>query len=182
MSYIKEFFRKKIVGLKRNPKIIPLLVMAVAFILYSLNLTAVSFTVSIAQGSNLGLCEFGIMLFSVLGMVCMLNAFPRRQKTNIPMLVLVFVLFAVILYCDFHFISDLTRRINIGDIVVKANDKITSKVPVALSMFKTHFIIEAVAAVLVALMPVYSKLLNMINTSVSVDDNGEMGEIEIASE
>ncbi len=182
LAGVKEFFRRKIVGLKRNTKIIPLLVLVVAFLVYSLNLTAVSFTVSISQGSNLGLCEFIIMLFSVLSMVCLLNAFPRRQKPNIPMLVLVFVMIGVIIYCDTHFINTLYAKIASGDIVINMEDKITSKVPVAYNMFATHRVIEIIGAACVALVPVFSKLLGLINTAVSIDDNGDMGEIEIAKE
>ena len=36
---VKEFFRRKIVTLKRKPQMIPLLVLAVGFLVYSLNLT-----------------------------------------------------------------------------------------------------------------------------------------------
>ena len=36
---VKEFFRKKIVTLKRKPQLIPMLVLAVGFLFYSLNLT-----------------------------------------------------------------------------------------------------------------------------------------------
>ncbi len=182
LAGVKEFFRKKIVSLKRNTKIIPLLVLVVAFLVYSLNLTAVSFTVSIAQGSNLGLCEFVIMLFSVLSMVCLLNAYPRRQKPNIAMLVLVFAMIAVIVYCDLHFVNTLYEKIATGNIVINMEDKITSKVPVAYSMFQTHMIIEIIGGVCVALVPVFTKLLGLINTSVTIDDNGDMGEIEIAGE
>jgi hypothetical protein len=41
---MKEFFRKKMVGLKRKPQTIALVVLAVAFIYYSLNLTQISNT------------------------------------------------------------------------------------------------------------------------------------------
>lgn len=181
---VKEFFRKKIVGLKRNPKVIPLVVMVVGFFVYSLNLSAVSFTVSICQGIGLGLCEFAIMLFSVLSMVCLLNAFPPRKKVNIPMLVLVFVMLGIIIYCDIHCINGIWSKVNdpVSPIIIKETDKVTSKVPVAYDMFNTHLIIECIAAACVALVPVFSKLLNMINTSVAVDDNGDMGEIEISAE
>ena len=36
-----------------------------------------------------------------------------------------------------------------------------------------------ITAALVALLPVYSKLLKKINTNVAVEDNGEMAQIEI---
>ncbi len=182
LAGVKEFFRKKIVGLKRNTKIIPLMVLVVAFLIYSLNLTAVSFTVSISQGSNLGLCEFIIMLFSVLSMVCLLSAFPRRQKVKVAMLILLFLMIGVIIFCDIHFINTLFEKVSSGNIVIKPDDKITSKVPVAYNMFKTHMVVEIIGAVCIVLMPVFSKLLGLINTNVNIDDNGDMGEIEITGE
>ena len=42
---IKEFFRKKVVSLKRNPKLVPLVILLFGFVYYSLNITAI-FTIS----------------------------------------------------------------------------------------------------------------------------------------
>ncbi len=184
LAGVKEAVRKWIVALKRNPKTIALLVMVAAFLIYSLNLTHVSFTTSVCQGIGLGLCEFIIMLLSVLSMVCMLNAFPRRKPVNIPMLILVFVMLGVIIYCDFHYISGVLSKINdpVAPVVVSATDRVTSHVPYALDMFRLHVGVVIAAVACVALTPVFGKLLQKINTSVSVDDNGEMGEIEISGE
>ncbi len=52
---VKEFFRKKIVTLKRKPQMIPLLVLAVGFLVYSLNLTHVSDTTAKIQLAGLGM-------------------------------------------------------------------------------------------------------------------------------
>ena len=41
---IKEFFRKKVVSLKRNPKLVPLVILLFGFVYYSLNITAISET------------------------------------------------------------------------------------------------------------------------------------------
>ena len=58
--------RKGIVSLKRSPSTIPLVMMLVTFMFYSLNLTDVSNTTAKIQGKGLGLCQFSIMLFSLL--------------------------------------------------------------------------------------------------------------------
>ena len=39
-----------------------------------------------------------------------------------------------------------------------------------------------ITAVLVATLPFYTKLLRKIKTSIEVEDNGEMGEIDISGE
>ena len=43
-------------------------------------------------------------------------------------------------------------------------------------------ILLCVAIALVLLLPVYSKLLRKIKTSIDVGDNGEMGAIDISGE
>lgn len=47
------------------------------------------------------------------------------------------------------------------------------------NMLKVHRIFIIVSALLVALLPVYTKLIRSINTTVAVEDNGSMTEIEI---
>lgn len=83
---IKESFRKFLVSLKRNPQNIPLVMLLVTFLYYSLNLTDMSDTTAKIQGTGMGLAQFCIILFSLLSLVCLLNAFPRRKKPNIPMM------------------------------------------------------------------------------------------------
>ncbi len=175
---IKESLRKLVVSLKRNPSIIPLLMLLVAFLYYSLNLTAVSNTTAKIQGSGMGLAQFTIMLLSLLSMVCMLNAFPRRKKPNIPMIVIMFVMFAVMLYCDIHYVNAIAAAVNRegNPIIIDAN---TMYINTAYKLLQTHEVLIGVTAGLVVLLPVYSKLLKKINTSVEIEDNGSMEEIEI---
>ena len=42
--------------------------------------------------------------------------------------------------------------------------------------------LEIAGGVITALLPVYTKLLRKINTSIIVEDNGKMGEIDISGE
>lgn len=175
---LKERVRKFIVSLKRNPSMIPLVMMFVCFLYYSLNLTDVSDTTAIIQGPGMGLSQFCIMLFSLLSMVCMLNAFPRRKKPNIPMIILMFLMFAVIIFCDLNYCNliqiALTRQES--PIVI---DSSTRYIALAYNMLNTHWILTAVCAALVLLLPVYSKLLRKIKTSIDVEDNGEMEALEL---
>ena len=92
MKGLKESFRKLLVSLKRRPHMIPLLVFALAFLVYSLNLMNISDTTAKIQGKGMGLCGFATMLFSLLSLLCFLNAFPHRKKVNVPMLVLAFLM------------------------------------------------------------------------------------------
>lgn len=108
---MNEFLRKKVVALKRNTKVIPLLSLLIGFLWYSLNLTTMSNTTAKIQYGGMGLSQFCIMLFSILSLVCMLNAFPHRKKANVPMVVLLFVLLGIILYADSHYLQCVERAL-----------------------------------------------------------------------
>ena len=47
------------------------------------------------------------------------------------------------------------------------------------NMLNVHMVMTIVSAALVVLLPVYSKLLKKINTSVAIEDNGDMDQIDI---
>ena len=173
-----KYIRKAIVSLKRSPSTIPLLMMFVTFLFYSLNLTDVSDTTAKIYGKGMGLCQFCIMLFSLLSLVCMLNAFPRRKKANIPMIILMFAMFGIIIYCDIHYCNMILNALyRTENPIVVTKD--TQYIRDAYNMLNIHKVMLIVSAALIVLLPVYSKLLRMINTSVAVEDNGEMAQIEI---
>ena len=109
----------------------------------------------------------------------MLNAFPRRKKANVPMLVVMFVMFAIIIYCDIHYCNGIMAALTRAESPIKL-EKATEYIAKAYNMMRTHMILVGVSAGLVVLLPVYSKLLKKINTSVNIEDNGAMGEIEIS--
>lgn len=177
-SFVKEALRKFVVSLKRNPSVIPLAMLFVSFLYYSLNLTHVSNTTALIQGKGMGLCEFCIMLLNLLSLVCMLNAFPRRKKANIPMIVLMFVMFGILVYADMHYLNGIAAALNRAESPIKL-DTSTAYIAKAFNMLSTYQIMIYVTAGLVALLPVYSKLLRKIKTSIEVEDNGNMAEIEI---
>ncbi len=177
----KEFLRKKIVALKRNPTIIPMVMLMFTFVWYSFNLTNMSDTTAKIQGSGMGLAQFCIMLFSLLSLVCLMNAFPRRKKANMPMLVLLFVMLAIIAYCDIHYTGAIMAALNRAESPIEL-DSSTAYIAKAYNMLGTHLILIGVSAALVVLRPVYSKLLCKINTSVEVKSNEGMQEIELEDE
>jgi drug/metabolite transporter (DMT)-like permease len=178
---MKEFFRKKMVGLKRKPQTIALVVLVVAFLYYSLNLTQISNTTAKVQGPGMGLSGFVTMLFSMLSLVCFMNAFPHRKKVNIPMLVLIFIMIGVIIYCDIYYGGRITNAITRADNPIDptgANSYITN----AQNMLKVHMIILIIGAGLTALLPVYAPLLKKVNTSIEVAGNDDMGALDLRGE
>ena len=178
---IKEFIRKRIVALKRKPQTIALLAFALAFVYYSLNLTKISDTTAYINLPGMGLAGFATMLFSILLMVCFMNAFPHRKKVNVPMLVLMFVLVGIIIFAGIFYQGRITEALTreVNPITVSADKMYISA---AMHMLSVHRIILIIGVALVALLPVYSKLLKKINTNVEVEDNGGMAAIDISGE
>ena len=176
-----EFFRKWMVALKRKPQMIALVVLAGAFVYYSLNLTQVSNTTAKIYGSGMGLAEFATMLLSMLSLLCFLNSFPHRKKTNVPMLVLMFIMVGVIFYCDIFYGNRITEALTRADNPI-VPDSSTAYILNTQKMLGIHKILLIVGAALTALLPVYKPLIKKINTSVEVAANEEMGAIDISSE
>lgn len=176
----KEFFRKRLVGLKRKPHMIPLAVMVIAFLYYSFNLTQISNTTALINGPGMGLAEFCTMLFSTLSLVCFLNAFPHRKKLNLPMLILMLLMVGGLVYCDVYYGGCITNA------TTRAENRIDpasySFVGAAASMLNVHSVILCLGVVLTALLPVYTKMLRKINTNIDVEGNSGMGQIDISGE
>ena len=178
---MKEFIRKTIVSLKRKPQTIPLLVLAAAFLVYSLNLTHISDTTAKIQLAGMGLSGFCTMLFSLLSFVCFINAYPHRKKTNLPMLALMFLMLGILIFCDTYYAGRITQAITRADhpIVVDANTIYISK---AYDMLMVHRVIVAVGALLTLMVPVLRKLLRRIDTSLPVEESVEMDAITLSEE
>ncbi|MGN1422933.1 MAG: hypothetical protein ACI4XA_06115 [Oscillospiraceae bacterium] len=178
---LKEFFRKLLVSLKRNPQIIALIALAAAFLVYSLNLSAISNTTAKINTPNMGQCEFAGMLFSILAFVCILRAFPKRQKANKPMLAVFFLMMGILIFTDAVYYTRINEALTRTEnpIVLDATN---GYITVAQNTVLTHIILIAVCVVLVAALPLYSKLLKKINTSIEVEGNGDMDVIDISGE
>ncbi len=180
-SKMPEFLRKFFVALKRRPSTIALVVLLLAFFQYSLNLTHISDTTAKIQGPGMGLCGFATMLFSMLSLVCFLNAFPRRKKPVTAMVVLMLIMFAIILFCDFYYSNLITNALTRADNPITL-DASTVYIAQAYNVLQDHIVIECVGVALILLMPLYTKLLRKINTSVTVEDYGKLDVIDISGE
>ena len=172
------------VALKRKPQTIAFIVLVVSFLIYSLNLRNISDTTQI-NTTGMGLTGFATMLFSMLSLLTFLNSFPHRKRVNVPMLVLFFIMQGIIIFCDNYYLSKINWRIA-GEISA-GNDVVAwlaknAYVYKAYNMLNTHMVFVIVTIALVVLLPLYSKLLRKVKTSIDVEGNENMGEIEIASE
>ena len=178
---LKEAWRKFLVSIKRRPQMIPLTVLVIAFLVYSLNLMHVSDTTAKIQGSGMGLAGFVTMLFSILSLVCFMNAFPYRKKVNVPMLILMFVMLGVVIFADVYYLRCIAAAVSRPDnpIAITAS---TFYIAYAQYYLRVHIGILCAGIALIVLLPVYSKLIRKIKTSVEVVDNGAMDAIDISGE
>ena len=183
LAAVKEWFRKKIVALKVKPQIIPLVVLVVTSVLFMLALSKVggaiqgSFTMNETQAT--GICVFITTLLSLLVLVSFLNAFPKRKKPNIFFIVLVGVMLAGMLACDLVYYLQMQNGINAA-LELDATAIVDSIKP-AQPLVMAHMIMLGVSAVIFALLPGYSRLIRMINTSVKLESATEnmSGKIDI---
>lgn len=176
---LKESCRKFIVSLKHKPQMIPLAMMAVTFIFYSLNLTHVSNATATINKTPMGLCGFVTMLFSMLALVCLMNAFPNRKPVNKPMLILMFIMVAAILASDVVYTLTIIDAVKGATKIKVTADKVKIMNQVMQDLW-VHGILLLISAAMVALLPVYSKLLRKINTSIEVEAGREMGALDAA--
>ena len=176
-----EFIRKFLVALKRQPSTIPFVVLVIAFLQYSLNLTHISDTTAKIQGAGMGLCGFCTMLFSLLSLMCFLNAFPHRKKPVISMIVLMCLMFGIIFFCDWYYATLIQAALNRADNPIVL-DSSTIYVALAWNVLQDHMALLIAGVVITALLPVYSRLLRRINTSIQVEDYGRLGEIDVSGE
>ena len=179
LASLKGFARKFLITLKKNPNYIPLFMLIVSFLVYSLNLTSVSDTTATIQGKGMGICEFATMLFSILSMIAMLNAFPKRKKPNYPIVGVIIVLCVIIIVADYIYVNKVYEAfIKLGD---KINPKYYEAYMTTYNMLYVHIVLMAVTAVTVVLEPLFAKLLKKININIELEETNVM-DIELAEE
>ncbi len=177
---MKEFFRKRLVALKRSPQNIPFVALIIAFMYYSFNLTKISDTTAYVFGNNMGLSEFAVMLFSLLSFVCFLNSFPKRKKPNFIMIALMYVMFIIMIVADINYGNCIRLAMKQDGFMEKLEKN--KYVLEALTVVRVHTVLLIVGSVLIALIPVYSKLLRKINTNIDVEYSGNMSAIDVDEE
>ena len=178
---IKEAVRKFFVSLKRSPQNIVFVMMIVSFLVYSFNLTSIANTTTRINSPNMGQCEFAGMLLSILSFVCFLRSFPKRQKANKAMLgLLIFMLAATVF-------ADAVYALRINQALTRAESPITITrdtvyIWYAQRVMETHIFLTCVNILLIATLPLYSKLIRKINTSIDIEGNENIDAIDISDD
>ena len=182
-SNIKEWFRKLTVKLKRKTQIIPLIVILVTSMIYLCSIGTYSQVVQSNDGiKNLGISMFVNTLLSILVLVVFLNAFPKRKKPNIVYIVAVFVVLAVIIGMDLLFYMNTMNHMkdyHITDAILKA---VYPEVLKAYKLLIVHMIFVGISIVVFALLPLYKKAINKINTRKNLEENVLSESIDTSAE
>lgn len=182
----KEFVRKFFVSLKRNPHNIAMLMMLVTYVFYSLNLTHISDTTAYVNRSNMGQCQFVAMLLGILSFVSFLRAFPRREKPKIVMIGLTVLMLAATTFTEFVYSTRINSALNDPKFTVTEKDGSLNAAGRAIyatqPIVTIHIIFLIICIGLIVALPVYSKLLKKINTSIDVAGNENMATIDMASD
>ena len=178
---IKEKIRRFLVGLKKNPQLVPIVALAAAFLQFSLNLTPISNSTAKIQGQNMGLYSFITMLLMMLSFVCMLNAFPKRKAPNLAMGALMRVIYTVVIWADYCYIECINYALNRpqNPFVITAE---TQYIAVAKETIETHMILVAITLFCIIFEPIFAALFKKINTSVELESGKAIEAIDISEE
>lgn len=179
LNAFKGFGRRFLITLKKNPQFIPLAMLLISFLVYSLNLTDVSNTTATLQGKGMGLCEFITMLFSILSMIAILNAFPKRKKPNYPVVILIVFICIIVIVADLIYVTKVSDAfVTLGN---KINRKYYESYVTTYDMLYVHVVLMAITAVTVVIEPILAKLLKKIKIKVEIEET-HVGNIELSEE
>lgn len=172
---LKERCRKFIVNLKRRPSNVAFFVLIVTSLVYLIGYSTIAQYLYDVRADEetihwSGLCSFVSFLFSILVLVLFMNAFPKRKKPNIVMLVLTFVFMAVMIFCNAICYSEATSLSKLGTAVnLDASKRI----------WMAHIVLVAISAVVLACTPLIKMGLMKINTRKDLDSSEFKGELDL---
>lgn len=194
---VKEFFRKRAVSIKRKPQNIALFYLAIVSIYNLITLTSFSNAVitNAMKVEWIGLMVFVTTLFSILILVSYLNAFPKLKQhdskvvvtmteggvklhVNLLMVAVVLLMAIAMIVCDIVYYNLMhpfyqTEFVNKfdNDGVSLAYGEAGKLINSTFGLSIAHIILLGIFLVLFLTLPLYRKLIMMINTSKVVEGN-----------
>ncbi|MCH5148865.1 MAG: hypothetical protein J1G05_05860 [Clostridiales bacterium] len=167
---VKEWFRKQTVKLKRNTKIIPQVYLVIIMVIWLIWLFTFSQAIdSISKVEWIGMLIFIITLLSILAVALFGSAFPKRKKTNIVMLCLLFVFLAVIILCSILYYTQAHDYIYDNYTAEKLTE--LAFLEQSLNLAIANAILNGIGIVLLATLPLYTKLIKKINTRKVLEES-----------
>lgn len=181
---LKERWRKFLVTTKRKPQRLAFFPLLVSTILWMIGIVYFGQATIYDNVPGMGLCIFVNTMFSILTLLLFMNTFPKRAKhMNYVMLALTFVFMAVMIACDlvWYLKSYPVHFEAYENAVGSALEKIEPGMK-AFPLVIAHLVLVALSALLLATLPLYSKLIMKINTSKVIEENTLSEEIDTSAE
>ena len=173
----KEWFRKRIVGLKRSPQSIVLVALFITTAIWLIWLFTFSRAISVNIAAEwVGLVVFINTLVSILIIALFGSAFPKRKKPNIVFIILLFVFMAAIIACDVIYNVQMSLYIKYYSNLSSEQLAKAPYINKSLNYAIAHAVLVGVCAVLLATLPLYKRLINKINNKKEIATN-EMNEV-----
>ena len=174
---IKEWFRKRIVALKRSPQTIVMVALFLSTALLLIWLFPITRTIDqMSKAEWTGLLIFVSTLISILTLALFGSAFPKRKKPNIVFIVLLFVFMAAIITCDILYYVKMDYYLVHHSNYEAADYAKFPYIKKSLGYAIAHTVLVGISALLLATLPLYKKLINKINTRKEIASN-EMNEV-----
>ncbi len=163
---MNDFFRKRLVNLKRRPQTIPLVLLVVSCMIYTFHLTAHSNAAMYVSSRIIALYVFIITLASMLVIFSFTNAYARGTKRFHLMIGVVFLLLAVQIILDIVYLNIMFHETMVRDNPVP----ITQDIADSMNWTMIHLGALGLTTLSIALLPSYRKLLNKIDTSMEDEE------------
>lgn len=174
---MKEWIRKRIVAIKRQPSIIPTVLLALSCVVFNFNLTDFSETTSLIYSPGMGIALFVITLFSFLSIITYLSAYPKRQKPKYGSIIITILMVLISIGCQIFFYNLIIQATEFREKPIEMTDYIITTKNVII----VHIIMLAISFIALVTLPVYKKLLNKINTSITISEN-QIENVEVEEE
>lgn len=180
---LKEWFRKRVVKLKRNTKTIPYVYLIIIMFLWLIWLFTFSRTIAgMAKVEWGGMAIFLTTLFSILSVAVFGSAFPKRKKTNIVMLCVLFAFLIIVI------LSQVLYYVMVNDYVLHGSEFDAEDLAArpyigkSLTLSIVVMVLYGFGIILIATLPLYKKLIQKINTRKVLEENNLSETIDTSAE
>lgn len=175
---LKEWCRKQIVNLKRRPSNIALLILLITSLVFLIGYSSVArYLMDERTNSGVvqwsGLCSFVTFLFSILVFLLFMNAFPKRKKVNIVMLVLTYLFLAVMIF------TNVVCYVEMNNVISASTATYPTYYYSAQRLFVAHIVLLAITIVFISITPLLKMGLMKINTRKDLGSSEFKGELDL---
>ena len=97
------------------------------------------------------------------------------------MILLMLVMYSIVIFADYSYYIKIVEAVSrpTNPIRITADTMYIQK---AYSVMSLHMVLVALTMVSVVLEPLFARILRKINTSIDVEDNGKIGNIELTED